>query len=167
MRTMKTVTFDSTTKPNNPVVLAAVAGGWGVAFASVSLREAKGTDFEVDLKKHNCVAELAVWGESSWDKARWGDEVSSDQLEKILAIISSGSFPKNRSNLSKGQLHQLRDAMILEAHRADRRTLFVTGDATAFINNNRREQLQVLLTTRILSTSEFEAELRAAGMRGV
>jgi hypothetical protein len=57
---MKTVTFDSTTKPEDPVVLAAVAEGWGVAFASVSLREAKGTDFEEDLKKRDRVAELAV-----------------------------------------------------------------------------------------------------------
>jgi hypothetical protein len=57
--------------------------------------------------------------------------------------------------------------MILEAHSADRRTLFVTGDVTAFISNNRREKLQTLLTTRILSTSEFEGELRASGMRGV
>jgi hypothetical protein len=41
-------------------MLAAVAEGWGVAFASVSLREAKGTDFEEDLKKRDRVAELAV-----------------------------------------------------------------------------------------------------------
>ena len=158
---MKSVTFDSTAKPDDPLLLKAVTAGWHVAFASVSLREAQGTDFEVELKAHERVPELGVWDESSWDEARWADERSSERLEKILIIISNGSFPKNRAQLAHGHHHQLRDGMILEAHTAAGHDVFVTDDARAFIKNGRREKLEALLKTRILSASEFEAELGA------
>lgn len=163
---LKDVTFDSTARPEDPVALAAIAAGWHVAFASVSLREAEGTDFEVELKKHDRVPELGVWDESAWDEARWPDEPSSERLEKILSIVSNGGFPRNRSQLTQGQLHQLRDAMILEAHAAAQRAVFVTGDAKAFIRNGRREQLQNLLNTRIVTSAEVEAELneKASGV---
>jgi hypothetical protein len=151
---MQTVTFDSTAKPNDPLVLKAVDGGWDVAFASVSVREADGTNFDVSL-----VPELGVWDESSWDDSRWADESSSDRLESILAVVSNSSFPKNRRQLTKGQSHQLRDAMILEAHVAAQREVFVTNDFRAFIKQGRREKLEALLQTRILTSSEFDAEL--------
>ncbi len=149
------------------MVLAAIAANWHVTFASVSLREAKGSDFEVTLRKHDLVPELGVWNESSWDNARWADEQSGDLLEKVLSIITNGSFPKNRSNLTEGQLHQLRDAMILEAHAAKERAVFVSADVRAFIKSGRREQLESLLKTRILRPSEFEAELNANSTSGV
>jgi hypothetical protein len=157
---MRTVTFDSTAKADEPLVLKAVDAGWRVGFASPSRREARGTDFEVSLSAHERVPELGVWGESSWG-ARWADKQSSERLRSILAIISNGSFPMKREQLTKGQSHQLRDAMILEAHAAARRDVFVTADAKAFIRNKRREQLETLLQTRILSPTEFEAELAA------
>lgn len=156
---MKTVTFDSTAKPDDTVVLKAIATGWHVAYASVSLREAKGADFEVTLRNHEQVPEIAVWDESAWGEARWPDESSSERLEKILKLISNSGFPKSRTNLSQGLLHQLRDAMILEAHVAAGRSVFVTSDTKAFIRNGRRDQLQALLGTRILSTEEFLSEL--------
>jgi hypothetical protein len=158
---MPTVTFDSTTKPDEPIVLKAVDAGCYVTFTSVSVRESRGTDFEVSLSAHGRVPELGVWDESSWDDARWADEPSSGRLEGILAVVSSGSFPKDRSQLTEGQSHQLRDAMILEAHAAAHRDIFVTADARAFIRNGRREQLEALLQTRILDPTEFEAELDA------
>ena len=153
-----TVTFDSTARPDEPLLLKAVDAGWHVAFSSVSVREARGTDFEVSLSAHGRVPELGVWGQSSWG-ARWADRSSSERLRSILAIVSNRSFPKRRGQLTKGQSHQLRDAMILEAHAAARRDVFVTADARAFIKNGRREQLESLLQTRILSPTEFEAEL--------
>ena len=156
---MRTVTFDSTAKPGDSVVLKAVGAGWHVAFASVSMREARGADFEVALRAHDRVPEAGVWDESSWNEARFADEPSSERLEKILAIISNGSFPRKRSELNEGQLHQLRDAMILEAHSAAARTVFVTADMKGFIKHGRREELQALLATRILSPAEFESEL--------
>jgi len=158
---MKTVTFDSTSKPNDTVVTAAADAGWNVAYTSVTKREAQGADFHVELVKFKSVAELGVWDESGWDKARWADEASSNALNDILNIISNGSFPKRRDILTNGQLHQLRDAMILEAHANAKRDVFVTGDIRAFIKNSNREQLQKLLNTQIYSTDEFEAELHA------
>lgn len=113
------------------------------------------------FRAYACVPELGVWDESSWDEARWADERSSECLEKILTIVSNGSFPKNRDHLSKGYVHQLRDAMILEAHSADKRMFFVTNDITAFIKHGRREKLEALLATRILTPAEFKAELGA------
>jgi hypothetical protein len=148
------VTFDSTAKPDDRLIVKAIDAGWDVAFASVSVREADGTNFDVSL-----VPELGVWNESSWDDARWADEPSSERLERILAIVSNGSFPKNPSRLTDGQAHQLRDAMILEAHVAAQRQVFVTDDRKAFIKQGRREQLEALLQTRILTPPEFEAEL--------
>jgi hypothetical protein len=132
----------------------AIDAGWDVAFASVSVREADGTNFDVSL-----LPELGVWNESSWDDARWADEPSSERLERILAIVSNGSFPKNPGRLTDGQAQQLRDAMILEAHVAAQRQVFVTDDRKAFIKRGRREQLEALLQTRILTPPEFEAEL--------
>jgi len=153
------VTFDSTAKPSDPLVLKAISAGWHVAFSSVTLREARRTDFEVQLNAHESIPEVAVWNESEWDKARWADKPSSERLESILAIVSGGGFPKNRSDLTDGQLHQLRDAMILEAHVAAERELFVTADLKAFISGGRRASLEALLDTRILSPVEFNAEL--------
>jgi hypothetical protein len=151
---MRTVTFDSTAKPDDPLVLKALDAGWDVAFARVSVREADGTNFDVSL-----VPELGVWDESPWDAARWADESSSGRLESILAVVSNSSFPKNRGQFTEGQFHQLRDAMILEAHVAAQREVFVTDDRRAFIKQGRREHLQALLQTRILTSSEFDAEL--------
>ncbi|MDX1440021.1 MAG: hypothetical protein R3284_08975, partial [Rubricoccaceae bacterium] len=90
---------------------------------------------------------------------RWADESSSDRLESILSIVSNDSFPEKRCSLTQGQLHQLRDAMILEAHVAAGREFFVTGDLKAFISGSRRRALEELLHTRILSPDEFRSEL--------
>jgi len=151
---MGSLTFDSTTKLNDPLVLKTEQAGWHIAFVTVSEREAKGTPFKVWLEP-----EIGVWDESSWDNARWADDQSSYRLEQILTIISNGSFPRNRDRLQRGQRHQLRDAMILEAHAAAGRDVFVTADAKAFIKNGRRAQLQALLQTRILTPTELRAEL--------
>jgi hypothetical protein len=153
---MRTLTFDTTTKPDEPLVLKAIEAGWDVAFASVSPREAAGKNFEVSL-----VPELGVWDESGWGDARWADGSSSECLERILAIVSNGSFPKNRNRLTDGQLHQLRDAMILEAHVAAQRQVFVTDDRKAFLKGGRREQIEALFQTRLRTSHEFAAELMA------
>lgn len=157
---MKKVTFDSTVKPDTPLVLKAIELGWHVAFVTVSAREAKGTDFEISIKKHDLVPELGVWDEGEWDKMRWADESSSERLETIILIISDGSFPKKRNNLNEGELHQLRDALILEAHIAAKRDVFVSNDMKAFINSDKRSKLEAFLKTRILTHAEFEIELK-------
>lgn len=155
------VTFDTNASPEDRVVIAAIDAGCYVTYVSVSHREARDTDFEVELKNYDRVPELAVWDESDWDEARWADEPSSARLENILDIISNSAFPKLRANLTEGQIRQLRDAMILEAHCAAEHDIFVTGDAKGFIKDGRREKLVALLHTRILTPQEFLAELAA------
>jgi hypothetical protein len=82
----------------------------------------------------------------------------ADVLERALAIISNGSFPPpgNRNALSDGQRRQLRDAMIFEAHVRHRRHALVTRDARGFINEGRRDRLELLGLTRIVTPTELE-----------
>jgi len=109
---MPWVTFDTTTKPNDPLVEKARNFGYSTAFTSVSHREASGADFAVKLSNHKNVPEIGIWDESSWNSARWASEESADCLEKVLQIVAGGSFPRVRNNLSEGQLHQLRRSVI-------------------------------------------------------
>lgn len=155
---MLKVTFDTTEKPNSPAVQLALRTGWHVAYVTVSVREAAGTDFEVELKSLNQVVESGVWGESKWGLALWSGSDEGVRLEEILKIIADGSFPPDRSNLSEGQKHQLRDAMILSAHAREHRDVFVTADQKAFVKGGKKEKLESLVVTRILSSSQFVQE---------
>ena len=119
------------------------------------------------LREAARVPEVGDWHDSPWNEARWADQNSSERLEGILKIVSSGSFPTTRSALTHGQLHQFRDAKILEAHSVAKRAVFVSNDARAFVKNDRRQQLEALLGTRILTRSEFEQELLAQSGGGV
>jgi hypothetical protein len=82
---------------------------------------------------------------------------SSEILEQILHIIGNGSFPKPdcRHDLTNGQRRQFRDALILAAHGRKRRDIFVSDDRKAFVRHGRRERLEHLLRTRIMTSSEF------------
>jgi hypothetical protein len=83
-------------------------------------------------------------------------------LESILAIISKGSFPKNREMLSAGERRQLCDAMIFEAHVRNCRDIFVTCDERAFVRDGRRQVLEEQFKTRILTRAEFTDFLKTA-----
>ena len=129
------------------------------------------------------VPETLVWGESQWGEAVWGGPLpellvldesplgsgvvagdrEADVFEAALRIISNGSFhpPGRRENLSRGTLRQMRDAMVFEAHVRQRRHVLVTGDARGFVNGGRRDALERLGRTRILTPVEFR-ELSAA-----
>jgi hypothetical protein len=123
------------------------------------------------------VRESAVWGESQWGQAVWrgpvyeavvlgesfvgecvvvGEE-SASLVEEILEIIGNGSFPKpgDRDELTLGQRHQLRDAMILEAHVREGRDVLVSEDVTAYVRHGRRKRLEELCKTQIMTTDEF------------
>ena len=144
-----------------------------LAIVSVSARE---RDETAELRT---ITETAVWGESRWGEAVWGgdpvgepfvigesplgvgvvvDDAHADILESALSVISNGSFPPpgNRDDLSDGQRRQLRDAMIFEAHARAGRHVFVTNDRKGFINDGRRETLQALGRTRIVTPLEVE-----------
>jgi hypothetical protein len=125
------------------------------------------------------VPETMVWGESRWGEGVWGgpipellvldesplgdailgDDGHVDVFETALRVISAGSFPPpgSREFLTAGQRRQLRDAMIFEAHARARRHVLVTADARGFINDGRRETLEALGRTRIVTPGELEA----------
>ena len=137
------------------VVAHAALLGYEVQVVTVTAREVEGTTFEVGLRGMRKVPELAHWGESRWDQAIWGGPNTKGVVETALDIIASGSFPTNRAALTVGQKHQLRDAMILEAHVRSGADLFVTGDARAYVGHGRREALEERLAVRILLVHEF------------
>lgn len=151
---MKTVTLDTDILEHAEDLLeAGRKQGFQFARITVSDREVQNSSFEVHLKHLDKVNETAVWEESKWDGANWASQESPH--EEILSIISNGSFPKSREQLTSGQRHQLRDAMILEAHVREKRDIFVSNDKRAFFRHGRREKLEAKLGTRIMLLTEF------------
>ncbi len=158
---MLRVTLDTNVLPADDLIER--TNGCDVEFAivSVTAREVRDTSFEVSITPLQVVPERVVWDESNWDEGEWALESASTastlDLENILAIISSGSFPKpdRRYALTEGQKQQLRDAMILEAHIREQRDVFVSNDQHAFMNNERRDKLEKASGTRIMTHREF------------
>jgi len=152
----------------------AAIGDRAVSLATVSVdqRERGGFSVVVDV-----VPETAIWGESRRGEAVWGGPIpellildetplgsgviagdeDADVFERVLGIVSNGSFPRqgSRDRLTAPQRRQLRDAMTFEAHYRQRRHLFVSDDRRAFIKHGRREALESLGRTRILTSAEF------------
>ncbi len=157
---MLRVSLDTDVLPADDLIAA--AAGFDVSFAvcSVTQRETEGSSLLAGARSIEAVLEVAVLGESRWGEAVWGSSAIADILETTLAIISNGSFPKDRSTLSRGQQHQLRDAMILEAHIRSGRDILVSNDRKAFFNFGRREALQEHFGVRIMTSVEFEEYLR-------
>ena len=156
---MKTVTIDTNVLPASSLVDLARNKGYEVAIVSVTEREVGQFDTRLHVQDLGTILETGLWGESVWGKFLWGN---TTYLESILKIISNGSFPKpgqRGQQLSEGQRRQLRDAMILNAHPREGRGIFVTDDKRGFLENGRREKLQSLLKTRILTREEFLQEL--------
>jgi hypothetical protein len=117
------------------------------------------------------VFETMVFGESGFGMAAFGAEESPSMLEIILRVIGAGSFPPpgKREALNQGQRHQLRDAMILEAHSRDGRDVLVSDDRRAFIGKDgaRRRTLEAFCTTKIRTVDEFCTEIATlAHLRG-
>jgi hypothetical protein len=154
-----------------------------LAVVSVTARE-RGNDALVQLVQS--VPETAVWGESNWDQAVWagdrgpilesfvvgeslvgeamiGGGASEPSLEELLDIIADGGFPAigKRDQLTKGHRNQLRDAMILQAHSRAARNVLVSDDTQAYVSDGRRERLESLCQTRILTRTEFLELARA------
>lgn len=155
--------------------LIASTTGATVEFATVTVNQReRGGGFGLCV-----VPETAVWGESPWDGAVWGgpipelmvldetaldsgvlaSEADVDVLERVMRIVSNGSFPKlgARDKLTDPQRSQLRDAMSFEAHVRHRRNVYVSNDKKAFITYGRREALEALSGTRIFNSAEFIA----------
>jgi hypothetical protein len=170
------VTLDTNTIDHRPRIEAACAGlDVELAFTTVTRRETEGTSRSDTSADPDTVVETGVWNESEWNSFVWGAPVyetavigewhlgsavlgsSSSPFEEILEVIGGGSFPPpgKRDGLSAGVRRQLRDAMILEAHWRDRRDVFVTEDVTGFIDHGRRDRLEALCRTRIMTVDQF------------
>ena len=157
-----TVTLDTNIDEQNHSVLLVRASrhGYTFAYAVTSLNEVEGTSFEEGVRSSLRVPDIGRWGELRWDESRWPNEASIVRLLAIEKIIAGGPLPE--VGLTDGQINQRRDAAILEAHVAAGRDVFLTLDRKAFISHGRREQLETLLQTRILTIQEFELELARA-----
>ncbi len=157
-----TVTLDTNVLPVNDLLESERSRDFDFAAVSVTERETEGSTLQVQLVRLTQVPETFFLGESILGKADLGSDDSASILESILAIISNGSFPKNREMLSAGERRQLRDAMIFEAHVRNCRDIFVTCDERAFVRDGRRQVLEEQFKTRILTRTEFTDFLKTA-----
>lgn len=152
---MKKITLDTNVLPGRDVLECASRAGMDVAVVTVTEREVEGTPFVVHLRSLQAINETGVYGEARYGSAVYASQAPARSLDEILRIVSNGSFPSSRANLSDGQRRQLRDALILEAHVRDSRDVFVTNDERAFIRDGRRQELEARFNTRILTRAEF------------
>lgn len=140
-----------------------------LAHISVTERELEITTSPKIMPAGECILETGVYGESRYGDAIYGDEFECDLFERLLVLVSNGSFPRSgdRENLSHGQISQRRDMMILVAHVRSGRDILVTNDKKAFIGNGSlRNKLETLCSTRIMNADEFCAHcahLKRAG----
>ena len=151
---MTRITLDTNVLPGEEITCLCRGLDVKIARVSVSDRELEGSSIVVD----GCierVAETFVIGESPIGVGAIGSDDSPVVFELVLDIISNGSFPKDRSNLTSGQLRQLRDAMIFSDHVQSGCDIFVSDDRRAFLKHGRRERLETEFGTRILTVSEF------------
>jgi len=157
-------TLDTNVFPAQTLIERARLARVDATAISVSTREVEGSSLEAELTALEKVLEGAVFDESRFDEAVFGKEDDDLNLEKALALISSGAFPPKgeRENLTPGQRRQLRDAMILCAHVRACRDILVSNDHRAFINAGRREALESAFATRIMTVAEFEEFIESA-----
>lgn len=158
---MKTVTIDTNVLPADDLIERAKQKDWDVASTSVTEREMGSGDARLSVPGLGHVMETAVFDESPFGISVLGSEEDGKCFESTLQIIFNGSFPKpgHRNCLSDGQKRQLRDAIILCAHARDKREVFVSDDRKAFVDDGRRDALETLLRTRILTRKEFLDQL--------
>ena len=152
---MKKITIDTNIIPADDIINICKNRGYEYACISVTNREIEGSSLEKDMKVIPSVPEYALFGEARFGRARFHGKESSKILQDILSIISNGSFPQDRRNLSQGQRRMLRDAIILQTHVTDKRDIFITNDKRAFIKNGLRQKLENNFNIAILTREEF------------
>lgn len=106
------------------------------------------------------IAETFVIGESLIGEGILAGSSEPD-LEVLLGIISSGSFPPlgERIDLPPARQRQLRDAMILQAHAREGRHLLVSEDKA--LGPATRSRLEPLCRTRLCTRRELVAHAAA------
>lgn len=151
---MPSVTLDTNVLPAGQLRLLE-ARGFSFAVVSVTERELGNTPFRADLSHMDALPETAVWDEGPYGMGTYGAPEDDHRLERILQVITNGSFPRNRSDLTLNERRQLRDAIIFHAHVREGRDIFVSNDARAFIDHGRRGLLESEFATRIMTRDEF------------
>jgi hypothetical protein len=149
------VTIDTNVLPATQLIELCNRLDYNLAVVTVTEREIGSIDLSVSIQPLRKIHEMALWDEGTWDNAIWGSSVDMDNMEKIISIISNSSIPRNRSNLSIGQWHIIRDALIFEAHIREKGDIFVSNDRKGYIKNGRREKLEMLSGTKIFTEEEF------------
>jgi len=150
------ITIDTNMLSADDILLICEKHGIDCRPVTVSGREVENTSWNKKIGQFTQISETMVWDESPWGKnSRWGTDSSGDDLEAILQIISNGSFPSSRQNLSDGERRQLRDAMIFFAHIREGRDVLVSNDARAFIRHGKRGRLEERFHTKIMTGEEF------------
>src|SRR6266851_5368721 len=112
---MVSVTLDTNTVDERRVAEAARLAGFELAHTTVTDRELESSGVQTAFENNWAVVEPFVMGESPMGVAALGSRPVADTFERLLQVISNGSFPvrDRRSKLSAGERRQLRDAMIL------------------------------------------------------
>jgi hypothetical protein len=148
--------------------LAALASHQEIAFQVVTVTEReRGLDVKGMFAAHglsvDVVPGLTVLGEWRLGEDALPREGTPERLEETLAIISGGSFPPRgkRGDLTPGQRRQHRDAIVLASHVDREGDVLLTRDRKTFINNGRRERLETLWSTRIVTLGELVDEFSA------
>ena len=175
---MLKLTLDTNCIDHEELLRCAQAAGADVATFSVSRKETSGSSFAARLETMTVIAEQSVFADglftdNFWADRVWrsganvtyrredGDKVVGDPFEEVLAVISNRSFPSSgaRRNLSAGQRRQFRDAMMLSLHAQHQRDVFISADEKAFVKDGRRDRLERMLSTKIVTPKEAIALL--------
>lgn len=157
---MPSVTLDTNVLPAGEL-RSLEAKGFTFAFVSVTERELGNTALRAELSGLDALPETAVWDEGAFGVGTYGAPEDDRRLDRILQVITNGSFPRNRSELTASERRQLRDAIIFHAHVREGREIFVTNDARAFIDHGRRGLLESEFATRVMTKDEFLASCSA------
>lgn len=155
---MRTVTIDTSILPADDLIGSVSSDEFSFSVVTVTEREL-GDWFNRNKPGIGRVLETAVWDHGTWDNAVWGGPTDATCLENVVSIIGEGSFPppSARSALTAGQRRQLLDAMIFCAHVREKRDIFVTNDQRGFIRKQRRENLERVYSTKVMTKEEFLA----------
>ena len=157
---MEAVTVDTNVLPVSDLEELAAKAGYALEIVSVTKRELAGTDLIDGAELLRTTPETMLWGETAWGEGVLGEVQDADDFERILRIISSGSFPKDRTLLTDAQRNQMRDASILQAHVRSGKRIFISNDQRGFVKHGRREQLEQLYNVKILTGAEFSEHCR-------
>jgi hypothetical protein len=167
------VTLDTGCSEDPVLVEALRQLGADVAITSTTASEINGSSFSDVFHGLDRKTGPGGWG-LNWGEC-WGGGNSVDYLDRdgvphhgnpfveILEVISNGGvkLPKDWDTLTKRQCNLIHDAMILSTHVQHQRDLFVTDDYRAFVNADRRETLERMFPTKILTLKE--ARIRFLG----